>query len=265
MRVDRAQLVRRLKSRARHVLQRAGLEVHGRGSVRRTPEAVLAHVARLGFAPATVIDVGVAWGTPELYQAFPRARFLLVEPLSEYGAAIAAITARYDAEHVLAAAGREPGTTTINVHRSPTLSSTLGHWRGHDDGGRPREVPVVRVDDLVADRDLTGPFLVKVDVEGGELAVLDGASEVLRSSELVLLEVNLFEFLPGQPQLADVVAYMREHGFVAYDFYAGHLRPLDEALAMVNMAFVKEHGRFRVSHDFATERQAREMYARWGC
>jgi hypothetical protein len=57
---------------------------------------------------------------------------------------------------------------------------------------------------------------------------------------------------------------MKECGFVTYDFYGGHLRLLDGALAMTNMAFVREDGMFRRSHDFATEAQARAMYEEWG-
>ena len=251
---------------AKRLADRAGVEVRRRDTgVRRTPEAVLAHVRRLGFAPASVVDVGVAYGTPELYDAFPDARFLLVDPLEEYAEAIGQITARLaDAEWVRAAAGPSPGELEITVNRAPALSSTLGHWKGQDDGGRARMVPVVRIDDLVAERELRGPFLLKADVEGAELRVLDGAARTLGETELVMLEVNLFEFLPGQPQLHDVVAYMKERGFVTYDFYGGHNRLLDDALAMVNMAFVREDGRFRRSHDFATDEQARAMYEGWG-
>ena len=258
--------VRKAAQAAKRLAGRAGIEVRRKDSgVRRTPEAVLAHVKRLGFEPATVIDVGVAYGTPELYDAFPESRFLLVDPLEEYAPAIDQITARLrSAEWVRAAAGPEPGSITINVNRAPALSSTLGHWKGQDDGGTPREVPVVRLDDLVAERSLPGPYLVKADVEGAELRVLEGASKVLEQTELVMLEVNLFEFLPGQPQLHDVVAFMKERGFVTYDFYGGHPRLLDDALAMTNMVFARDDGMFRRSHDFATEEQAREMYEGWG-
>jgi FkbM family methyltransferase len=254
----------RAKSWVKQQLARRGYELSGRGDPRRTATAVLEHVKQQGFKPAAVIDVGVAWGTPELYDAFPDARFLLVEPLDTYTEALEQIKRRLDADYVLAAAGPEPGSITINVHRAPTLSSTLGQWKGKDEGGERRKVPVVRIDDLVAERSLPGPYVVKVDVEGAELDVLAGGLVTLEQTELVLLEVNLFQFLPGQPQLHDVVAWMKEHGFVTYDFYGGHLRLLDGALAMVNMAFVREDGRFRQSHEFATPAQAEAMYRGWG-
>src|SRR3954471_23723167 len=158
----------RVKEAVKRLADRAGVEVRRKDTgVRRTPESVLAHVNRLGLEPATVIDVGVAYGTPELYDAFPGARFLLVDPLEEYAEAIGQITGRLrDAQWVRAAAGPEPGSITISVNRAPALSSTLGQWKGHDDGGTPREVPVVRLDDLVTARSMTGPYVVKADVEG---------------------------------------------------------------------------------------------------
>ena len=37
-----------------------------------------------GFAPATLIDVGVGAGTGDLYDAFPDAFLVLVDPLTEF-------------------------------------------------------------------------------------------------------------------------------------------------------------------------------------
>lgn len=109
-----------------------------------------------------------------------------------------------------------------------------------------------------------GPFLVKVDVEGAELEALSGALEVLRTTELVLLEVALFELVPGAPQLHDVVSWMHDHGFVAADIFDAHNRPLDGALARMDVAFVQENGRFRRSHSYGTSEQLDALYASWG-
>jgi len=48
------------------------------------------------------------------------------------------------------------------------------------------EVDVVAVDELVADG-LRAPDVVKIDVEGSELAVLEGMRETIRSHEPVII------------------------------------------------------------------------------
>jgi hypothetical protein len=123
---------------------------------------------------------------------------------------------------------------------------------------------MVRLDDLVAEHGLSEPFVIKVDVEGAEIEVLRGATELLRQTELALLEVSLFELVPGSPQLHDVVSWMHRHDFVVSDLYNGHNRPLDGSLAQLDIAFVKQNGRFRRDHAYATPAQADALYRSWG-
>jgi FkbM family methyltransferase len=255
----------RLAAGVRRALLASGLELRRAGAgVRRTLPEVLAHFRGLGLQPQTLIDVGVATGTPELYAAFPDARLLLVEPLEEYRGALEAIARARPAELVLAAAGPTVGAIEIAVHRVPAFSSQLGAHQGDDVTIQWRSVPTIRLDDTVAERGLSGPFVLKVDVEGAELEVLSGAPAVLAGAELVLLEVSLFQLVPGAPQLDDVVAWMHERGFVVAELYNGHNRPLHGALAQIDVAFVAEHGRFRRRHDYATPEQVDALYRSWG-
>lgn len=232
-----------------------GLQLSRRSTTRKTMTEALQHVARLGFIPQTVIDVGVAYGTFELYEAFPHARHLLVEPLAEYQGVLDDIAAKYNAECVLAAASATSGTTVVHVHPELSGSSIYRETEGSHVDGIPREVPLVTLDDLCREKELVGPFLIKADVQGAELQVLEGAKKILEETELVILEVSLFQFFLNGPQFHDVVSNMKCHGFVVYDIFGGHCRPFDNALAQVDVAFVKEHGLFRQSHCYATRKQ----------
>jgi FkbM family methyltransferase len=259
-----ASLRSRLRARAVTTLASRGIEIHRTRGVRRSLPAVLGHYRQLGFVPSVVFDVGVGPGTPELYEAFPEARLVLVEPLEEWrGHFESAVRAR-ETDTIIAAAGSTPGEVEIFVHRAPWCSSILGGLRGEDSDGTRRPVPVVRLDDIAAERGLAGPYVVKVDVEGAELEVLSGAPDVLRATELVLLEVSLFEFIPGSPQFHDVVSWMHEHGFVVADLFDAHNRLLDGALARMDVAFVQEAGRFRQNHSYGTRDQLEALYAGWG-
>jgi hypothetical protein len=103
-----------------------------------------------------------------------------------------------------------------------------------------------------------------VDVEGFELDVVAGAEAILPDTDVVLLEVSLFRLNGANPQLGDVVCAMRDRGYSVYDVYGGHLRPLDGALAQVDLAFVRDDGPLRRSHAYATPEQADRLYADWG-
>jgi FkbM family methyltransferase len=254
----------RLLARVRTKLASRGIEIHRTRGVRRSLPGVLAHYRELGLAPNVVIDVGVGPGTPELYEAFPDAKLLLVEPLQEWTGHLDWLRRERGADVVFAAAGAAKGEAEIFVHRAPYCSSILGDLGGKDTDGARRSVPVVRLDDVVRERGLEGPFVLKADVEGAELDVLSGAPDVLGATELVLLEVSLFELVPGAPQFHDVVAFMHDRGFVVGDFYDAQNRLLDGALARLDVAFLQESGRFRQSHAYGTRGQLEALYRSWG-
>jgi FkbM family methyltransferase len=249
------------------VFNAAGLEIRKRRPAEPTvmPRAnlrgTLRQLAAVGLEPRTVIDVGVAYATSELYEQFPGAQILLVEPLVEFEPFLQRIAGQYNAQCVMAAAGETPGIAMLNVHRDKFGSSLLKEVEGSEVDGDARKVPLITLDDLCADKKLRGPFLIKIDVQGAELQVLAGAKHTLQETEAVILEVTLFGTMIGGPQFFDVVTYMKESGFVAYDIFGANYRPLDDALFQVDMTFVREDGRFRTSHAFATLEQRQTHFS----
>lgn len=226
---------------------------------RHSLAGVLRHAQQAGLRPATVIDVGTAFGTFPLYETFPKARHLLVEPMSEWEENLKAICRQYKGEYVLAVAGDKPGRAFLNVYPYMLGSSVL------DVGaeGVRREVPSVRLDDVCRQKGLRGPYVLKIDAEGAELQVLAGASQVLRDTELVILEVSLFEFFARCPVLAEIVAAMRQVGFVVYDVVDFHYRPLDGAVAKVDLAFAPGKGFLRRSNQWGQPTAAERERDAW--
>jgi FkbM family methyltransferase len=236
-----------------------------RRPTRTSLAGALKQISSVGFRPETVIDVGVAHGTHELYEEFGDTNLLLIEPLKEFEPRLKKICRIYNAQYVLAAAGEVSGTATLNVHLEQLdCSSVFKEVEGIAVDGIPRDVPIVAIDDVCSQKHLRGPFLIKIDVQGAELRALSGAAKTLRETEVVILEVTFFGTMIGGPQFSDVVAKMKQWGFVAYDVWGLNYRPFDHALAQVDMAFVREDGLFRQSHVFATPEQRRRMTATFG-
>jgi FkbM family methyltransferase len=232
-------------------------------SARTSFAGALRQLSKSGFRPKTVIDVGVAFETEELHQEFREAEILLVEPLVEFEPFLKRICERYKAQYVLAAAGAARGSAVLNVHTHQLeCSSFFKETDGPLLDGTPREVPVVTIDEVCSERKLQGPYLVKIDVQGAELNVLAGAPETLKKTEVVILEVTLFEMLIGGPQLFDVMVYMKKRGFVLYDTWGFLYRPYDGALAQMDITFVRDKGFFRHSHLYATPDQRKQIASR---
>lgn len=225
---------------------------------RMSVRGALGVIRGTGFSPASVIDVGAAYGdwSAECQTVFTDARYLLFEPLEEYYTSARSQRANLRrAVDVRAAAAATSGALTMNVHDDLVGSSLLGEREGAAVDGTQRTVPVVTVDDAVTAHGMPGPYLLKLDVQGAELDVLAGAQRVLSEAEAVILEVSLFGFFIGGPQFADVVRHMEEIGFVPYDLLGPLYRPLDGALAQMDVVFARADGALRRQHVYATARQ----------
>jgi FkbM family methyltransferase len=188
---------------------------------------VASYLSQLGH-PKTVFDVGVGFGTHEMYKAFPNAKFVLIEPLNDYEPAIANIMAEYDCLAIYAAAGSRIGAATIRVDPADLQLTTFGTHTPLISRGRrmeERAIQTTTLDAVLAEHpELSSPFLLKIDTEGHELEVLRGARKVLEKTETVLTEVSIAPRFEGGYRFEDLILFMWESGF--------------ELMAIVNVAHV---------------------------
>jgi FkbM family methyltransferase len=179
------------------------------------------YIRRLRFRPETIIDVGVAHGTPQLYAAFPDAQLVLVEPLSEYFEAIAHLLARRRGVHIRAAAGSSEGELELRVEprRTERTSRYLGHpIERTGDILTPRRVRATTIDRIILDHSLPEPFGLKIDAEGAELEVIRGAAATLERTLFVIAEVDVLHArFEGSYSFAQFIAAMDQAGFEVCD------------------------------------------------
>jgi FkbM family methyltransferase len=164
---------------------RRAFEPSGVTRDRRDHEHLLAILAAVLAADSNCIDVGAHEGSflAQMIRLAPRGRHLAFEPLPHLAAELAH---RFPAAEVHQAALSDHGGEEAFVH-----VLTRPGWSGFRQRpypGRERleriTVPVLRLDDVVASDYV--PHFVKLDVEGAELQVLQGALQTLTTHRPIL-------------------------------------------------------------------------------
>lgn len=170
-----------------------------------------------------VIDVGANTGQygERLRDGGYQGRIVSLEPMGEEYAALAqgaATDARWDT--IRSAAGAASGDLTIHVAGNSISSSFLPMLDSHatiapgSTYGGDEVVPIDRLDALVGNEvaQASRPFL-KIDTQGYEAAVLDGAEEVLDSVVGLEIEMSMVPLYGGQMLMLETLQRLDAAGF----------------------------------------------------
>jgi FkbM family methyltransferase len=169
-----------------------------------------------------VLDVGANAGQygEQLRGLGFRGRLVSLEPVAEAFAELERRAAADDAwEAVRVAASDADGEITLNITGDSRSSSVLArNERFADKAGwapkESREVAARRLDGLVGQ--LLRPderAYLKLDVQGYERHVLDGAGAALARFEAIELELSVTPLYDGQPSLTEMLPLLAERGF----------------------------------------------------
>jgi FkbM family methyltransferase len=196
-----------------------------------------------------IFDVGANVGQTALrYRAlFPGATLHCVEP---FGPSFEQLGKALERDpnvvlHRLALAASS-GSARLNVNRSAATNSLLesdaraSHYWGGGllDTESTVEVATRTLDELCAERDVGHVDVLKIDVQGGEYAVLEGARRLLTGQriDLIYMEVIMAPTYVGQRELQDYLVLLASSRYRLFDFYNPARR--DDRLIQSDAIFV---------------------------
>jgi FkbM family methyltransferase len=188
---------------------------------------------------ATVVDIGANRGQFALVarHCFPDAHIIAFEPLAS-------------AAERFRNALRGDGLVTLHhVAIGPTKEEATMHVTAEDDsssllpvtalqqslsaGSREVATATVQVEmlsDRITNDDLKSPALLKIDVQGYELAVLRGCDSLLPRFSHVYIECSFVELYAGQALAAEVIDHLSDHKFDLRGVYNVFYEPRGSAL-----------------------------------
>jgi FkbM family methyltransferase len=203
----------------------------------------------LGFSPRVIFDGGAFQGlwTQEAAQLFPGAKIVLIEPNSYVLENIKKNTSHIKPSPIVinAALGASTGKAKLNIwheKESDTGASLLEHVSGN--AANIIEVDVETIDNISERLALT-PDLLKLDLQGGELAALAGAKNVIKQAEFVIVEFGCLEAYIGRTTPRDLLELMYANNYCLYDIVDFNYRPYDKALTAGDFFFVKNDSALR--------------------
>ncbi len=208
-----------------------------------------------GLRCTAILDVGANHADWSRMAAdiFPGSVFYLIEPQQEMEDSLRDFCQGHNgSSYFLAGAGSEKGKLLLTLWEDLSGSSFIPEKDDKLlDRGKQREVPVIRIDDLVASGEMKMPELIKLDIQGFELEALKGAESTFGKTEVYILEVSLYNYnISVLPEFSDVVSFMRERNYVVYDFPGFLRRPADGALGQCDICFVKKEGFLRLARSW---------------
>lgn len=198
-------------------------------------------LAALGFETSVVVDVGGsngAWSSV-IAEVFPAARFELFEPLAtvraDYADVLEAQRLRFANFRVHPAAlGNRNGEADFWSEPHGVGSSLLVSAGPKSEWIR---VPMWRLDDYRHAHAIGQPEVIKIDVQGGELMVLEGGPETVANADVLHIETWLARgYGKATPLLHELMDHLRPLGHVLVQLGEYWRRP-DQELVVVDAFF----------------------------
>ena len=142
--------------------------------------------------------------------------------------------------------GMNDGIATINIAGNETSSSLLEMNKLHSDikphSGyvSSEEITVRKIDSVIFDYiDRTEKMYLKIDTQGYEKQILQGAMNSLASIQIIQLEMSLVELYKGSELIYEMIPFLENKGFFLSSIERGFHDKKTGRLLQVDGIFIK--------------------------
>jgi FkbM family methyltransferase len=200
--------------------------------------SMINHRLEQGMSLSTVIDVGASdsrWSA-ELIKIVPDANYLLIEANKVHEEKLKEFKNQYaNVDYVLAAASDKKGTVFFEIDDEDPFGGVASHKKTRENF---TAFPAVTVDDCVKEKKLDGPYLLKLDIHGFEVPILEGAKNTLKKTVLIVVEVYNFRIETYSLLFHEMCEYLSSKGFRCIGIAEEMYRPKDNILWQFDGVFI---------------------------
>ena len=199
------------------------------------------------YEPKVIYDVGANKGTwtEHCIAYFPKANYVLFEPQPFLKQNIEAVLGKFENVKLFSVGvGNQTGNLLFTYHeRDDSCTFSMSEFEARLLGYKQVETPIITLDSFINENHLEKPDIIKIDAEGLDIDVLDGARDTLASNvEIVLVEVGVMNKNIKNNAL-NVLNYMENLGFILFDITDLNRPFSNKVLWLCEFVFIKKNGK----------------------
>lgn len=190
-----------------------------------------------GISPGTIIDVGAAEGKWSLLakEYWKESNFVLFEPLEERKSVLEDICNLNPSFYFInKGAGESKGTTDFYVTNDLDGSGISDN----NSNTIRRTINLTSIDEEVVNLNLDGPYIIKLDTHGYEVPILEGSKQVLKNTQLLIIECYGFRLSDNSLLFWEMCEYVNGKGFRLIDLVDISLREKDGSFWQCDAFFI---------------------------
>lgn len=205
-------------------------------------ERLLMTLRALGLAPQHIVDIGAnhgGWSRVAL-SVFPGVNLTLFEPQQSLDKFLADLAKTPNVLIHYEGVGDIDGQLPFTLHdRDDSCSFVYDAAEATALGFTQNQIKICRLDTALADSPFPPPDIVKIDAEGLDLKVLEGAPKTLETAQVVLVEASVAN-RDYPNSVLEVVIKMNDLGFRLFDITDLNRTPTHKVLWLVEAVFVRK-------------------------
>lgn len=198
-----------------------------------------------GFNPRHIVDVGSNHGTwtREALKSFPDAFYTLLEPQYWLKDSISDLLKSNNkiAFHGVGAGAAEGSFKFTIVDRDDSCSFRYTEEEAIANGYKQIETPVVTLNHLLSESKFPVPDIIKIDAEGLDIEVLQGANSFFGKTEVFMVEAGVVNKAFDNSFLK-LLTFMDNNGYRLFDITELNRPFIPTVLWLVELVFIKKNG-----------------------
>ncbi len=210
----------------------------------------LKNMKNIGFNPRKIFDCGASVGywSWEVGKLFENTQIIAIEPNPKVTPKTRNLLSKLTPIPIVeeCAIGATNGTAHLNIWDNDETKMSGSSIKEHVQGD-PREklqVELKTLDSISEEHNIV-PNLVKLDLQGYELEALKGATRLLQTTEVFIIEFGCLQAYIDRTTPNDLMNLMYENDYCLYDIVDLIYRPYDNALTGGDFFFVKNNSELR--------------------